>query len=234
VNIGWAHCVVSGVRRTPADPHLSRRRNPRSTRFRLARSLAALLVAALSVGIIGLALVRNGSSNSTTTRDRASMGFGWIRRPPPPLTWRTLRLPATTEVLAFPADMAAVRSDPGTVSVERRRSGRLLAYLNATAVEGGEAGPGFAAFRLTHLRDEGARDVRLEAADACLTVGERVASCVVDTYANGPAIERYREVACLVSDRGAPQGVVIGAAPLASWHRQSPDVERSVLAFLRS
>ena len=56
----------------------------------------------------------------------------------------------------------------------------------------------------------------------------------VDTYANGPAIERYREVACLVSDQGAPRGVVIGAAPLASWRRQSPDVERSVLAFLRS
>ena len=234
MNIGWARCVVSGVPRTPADPHPSRRRTPRSTPFRLARSLAALLLAALSVGIIGRALVRNGSSNNTTTRDRASMTFGWIHRPAPPLTWHTLRLPATTEVLAFPADMAAVRSDPGTVSVERRSSGRLLAYLNATPVEGGESGPGFAAFRLTHLRDEGARDVRLEAADARLTVGERVASCVVDTYANGPVIERYREVACLVSDRGAPQGVVIGAAPLASWHRQSPDVERSVLAFLRS
>jgi hypothetical protein len=52
------------------------------------------------------------------------------------------------------------------------------------------------AFRLTHLRDEGARVVRLEAADARLTVGERVASCVVDIYANGPAIEHYREVAC--------------------------------------
>ena len=146
-----------------------------------------------------------GSGNSTTTRDRASTAFGWIHRPAPPLTRRTVRLPATTEVLAYPADMAAVRSDPGTVSVERRWSGRLLAYLNATPVEGGEAGPGFAAFRLTHLRDEGARDVRLEAADARLTVGERVASCVVDTYTNGPAIERYREVACLVSDRGSPR-----------------------------
>ena len=225
MNIGSARCVVSGVRRTPVDPCVSRRRTPRSTPFRVALSLAVLLVAALSVGFIGRA---------TTTADRASMAFGWIHRPAPPLTWRTLPLPATTEVLAFPPDMAAVRSDPGTVSVERRSSGRLLAYLDATPIEGGEEGPGFAAFRLTHLRAEGARDVRLEAADARLTLGQRVASCVVDTYANGPAIGRYRELACLVSDRGTPGGVVIGAAPLASWARQSPDVERSVLAFLRS
>ena len=130
--------------------------------------------------------------------------------------------------------MRTVRSDTGTVSVARMVSGRLLAYLNATPVQGGESTAGFAEFRLDHIRAEGVTRVHLEAADARLVIGDRTASCIVDTYTNGSAVNRYREIACLGSDHGRAEGVVIGAAPVAAWPTEAPDLERAVVAFLRS
>lgn len=120
------------------------------------------------------------------------------------------------------------------MSVVRTASGRLLAYRNATPVQGSESAAGFAEFRLAQDHDEGATGVHLEAADARLTIGDRTASCIVGTYAIGSTVNRYREIACLGSDHGRSQGVVIGAAPVATWTAEAPDLERAVAAFLRS
>jgi hypothetical protein len=233
VNIGRWRCVVDYVATPDSDPSdppdLPRRACP-STAYRVGRLVAVVVLVDLVLGTIGLALVGTGPA----APERPTAEFGWVHQSVPPPTWRTLPLPATAKSLAYPSDMGTVRSDTGTVSVARTASGRLLAYLNATPVEGGEAAAGFADFRLAHLRDEGATDVRLEAADERLAVGERDASCVVDTYTNGSAVHRYREIACLGSDHGEAEGVVIGAAPVAAWSTESPDVERAVVAFLRS
>jgi hypothetical protein len=189
-----------------------------------------LLLFNLVVGIIGMSLIGIGPAPP----ERVAAAFTWVHRPGPPPTWHSLPLPVTAKALAHPSDMRTVKSDPGTVSVVRTASRRLIAYLNATPVQGGESAAGFAEFRLAHIRDEGATGVHLEAADARLTIGDRTASCIVDTYGNGSTVNRYCEIACLGSDHGRAEGVVIGAAPVATWSAEAPDLERAVVAFLRS
>jgi hypothetical protein len=177
-----------------------------------------------------VALIGTGHAPS----DRVAAAFTWTHRQGPPPRWRTLQLPATAKSLIYPSDMGTVRSGSGTGSVERTASGRLLANLNAAPIQGGESAAGFAEFRLIHIRDEGATGVHLNAADAHLVVGDRTPSCIVDGYTNGSAVNRYREIACLGSDHGKPEGVVIGAAPVAEWSAEARDLERAVIAFLRS
>jgi hypothetical protein len=114
--------------------------------------------------------------------------------------------------------------------VSRAPSGRIVGYLNATPLQGGETAANWSHFRVAHNREEGDRNNRLVAAATGLRFHEATGSCVIDSYSSSTG-SRYREIACLVSGRRATT-VIVAAAQPSRWRAEAPLLERAVNSFI--
>jgi hypothetical protein len=127
--------------------------------------------------------------------------------------------------------MRPVTADPGAASAARLgRAGAYLLYLNATPRQGDEEMATWAAFRLSHLRDDNARSVRELAAAAGIRFRGGTGSCLLDSYATKVGAHHYTELACLVQGSRAAS-VVVATAPTASWPQAAGLLERAVGAY---
>jgi hypothetical protein len=198
---------------TAASESMTRRRAPAGL---LAVAVAAVLV------IVGV-----GGGHSS--HRRASGPFAWLRPASPPTGWSVARI-ADGATLAYPPGWRPIRTDPGTASAALLAGdGRIEGYLNATPQQGAETLANWSRFRPAHNLGEGDRSVRLVAAAGNLSFRSGRGSCVIDVYTTSKAT--YREIACLVSGRGA-SAVVVAAAPVELWDRQAPLLQRSVSSFV--
>jgi hypothetical protein len=106
--------------------------------------------------------------------------------------------------------------------------GVFRGYLNATPRSGAETLGNWRRFRVRHVAEEGARDVRLEASATDLRFRAGHGSCVIDSYSTERA--RFREVACIVAGSRST-AVIVAAAPVTGWVVQAPMLERAVASF---
>src|SRR5579862_2431703 len=142
--------------------------------------------------------------------------FGWFAPAPAPAGWRHLTLPANGAVLSYPPSLTRIRSDPGSVSVERKDSkGDILAYLNATPQQGAEKLSTWPSFRVEHHLDENAISDRV-LGKARLSFRGGTGSCLIDDYVTRVGHNSYREIACFVVGRHAGS-VIIAAGSTSSW-----------------
>lgn len=184
--------------------------------------LPAASVLAATLGIVALA----GGHPSPPAH--APQAFAWLRPAPVPSGWQ-MGVTRSGARLAYPANWRAIQTDRGTVSAAPARPGGSFAgYLNATPLGGDETLANWSRFRVTHVAEEGARRVRLEATATALRFRAGHGSCVIDSYSTIRA--RFREIACIVAGARATT-VVVAAAPAAAWARQSAVLERAVAGF---
>ncbi len=195
-----------------------------SHRSRIARRAiwpaAAILI--VTVAAIGLAAARNPA------RMTAPHPFSWLRPARPPAGWNTAATPSGA-TLAYPPDWHQIQSDHGSVSAAPAGPRESFAgYLNATPRSGEETLANWRRFRVAHVAEEGARDVRLSASATKLRFRSGHGSCVVDSYSTTKA--RFREIACIVAGARATT-VIVAAAPIGAWTSQSPVLERGISSF---
>jgi hypothetical protein len=187
---------------------------------RVALPAAALL--AVTVGIV----VAVGEHQPPPAR--AAPAFGWLRPAPVPGGWH-VAVTRSGARLAYPASWREIETDPGTVSAAPAGpGGSFVGYLNATPLGGEETLANWSRFRVTHLAEEGARHVRLEAAASGVRFRAGHGSCVIDSYSTARA--RFREIACIVTGARATT-VVVAAAPTRTWAQQSALLERALTGF---
>jgi hypothetical protein len=105
---------------------------------------------------------------------------------------------------------------------------KIVGFLNATPEQGAETLANWASFRTAHIREEGSREVRTEAAATGVRFRFGHGSCVMDDYRN--RVTTYREVACLVKGARATT-VVVGAAPLDQWAKRAREIEPAIASF---
>jgi hypothetical protein len=191
----------------------------------MSRTRVTVGLAVVAVGAVLLvALAGCGASG----RGPASGAFGWLRPASPPTGWSAARIQGGA-TLAYPPRWRPLKTDPGTASVALLGAGeRIDGYLNATPSQGNETLADWSRFRPRHNQGEGDRSVRLVAATTARFRSGRGA-CVIDTYTTSKA--KYREIACLVSGRGA-SAVVVAAAPIALWDQQAATLQRAVSSFV--
>jgi hypothetical protein len=183
--------------------------------------LLAALIAAATVGTV-LVLANQHS------RPRES--FSWFVAHPAPALWQKFTLPDGTGTLAAPPSLVRLPADPGTVAVGLPAGTGDLIYLDATPHQGDETLPGWAAFRIAHLRDDDTAAATLDAHAEHLTFVGGTGSCVLDDYVTRVGAHHYREIACLV--QGAHGGsVIVAATPAADWDHYRPLLQQAVSAY---
>jgi hypothetical protein len=186
-------------------------------------ALAAVVALALA-GLVAVALAGAGDSHAAARPDP----FAWLNAGPEPASWK-LAATSSGALLAYPPGWRAIQSDAGTASAAPDMPrGAFVGYLNATPKQGKETLANWSRFRVEHVADEGARDVRLGAAASGLHFRGGHGSCVIDSYSTDKA--RFREVACIV-DGARATTVVVAAAPARTWHSAAPVLERAVSTF---
>jgi hypothetical protein len=192
----------------------------------MSRTRVTVGLAVVAVGAVLLvALAGCGASG----RGPASGPFGWLRPASPPTGWNAARIQGGA-TLAYPPGWRPLKTDPGTASVALLGGGeRIDGYLNATPSQGNETLADWSRFRPRHNQGEGDRSVRLVAATTTARFRSGRGACVIDTYTTSKA--KYREIACLVSGRGA-SAVVVAAAPIALWDEQAATLQRAVSSFV--
>jgi hypothetical protein len=201
---------------TAADP------GHRPARVMITRvGLVAALIIAATVGTVLVVA-------SQHSRHRES--FSWFHAQPAPASWHKFTLPDGTGTLAAPPSLVRLPADPGTVAVGLPAGAEELIYLDATPRQGDETLPGWAAFRIAHLRDDDTAAATLDAHAEHLTFVGGTGSCVLDDYVTQVGAHHYREIACLV--QGAHGGsVIVAATPAADWDHYRPLLEQAVSAY---
>src|SRR3954453_1569035 len=188
------------------------------------RVTVGLVARAAGAGLLSEGIAGNGSS----THGRASGSFAWLRPAAAPTGWNVARPPGGS-TFAYPPGWRSIKTDPGTASVALLRGGRIEAYLNATPRQGGETLANWTRFRTGHNRGEGDRAIRVTASTDNARFRSGRGSCVIDTYSTSRAA--YREIACLVSGPKS-SAVMVGAAPVDLWSRESPALKQAVSSFV--
>jgi hypothetical protein len=157
--------------------------------------------------------------------------FGWLESTKPPETWLRLTAPSGLGTVPSPPGFRSVDGDPGTLSVALRNStGTYLGYLNITPRQGAETLQDWAAFRLTHLRDDDAVSVHEDATVESVRTATGVRSCVIDDYVTVVGHHHFHEVACYVM-RGSAGSVVVAATPSGDPAHVWTQLERAVAAY---
>ena len=177
-----------------------------------------------------LAVAGCGSSGSSASS--ASGTSGRVPSISPPAGWHTVKTAAGDSTLAYPPGWAAGQSDAGSVSAYLGLSAADIprGYLNVTPQQGDESLKGWSAFRLSHNRDEGDRNVTLISSVDRRRIGAATASCVNDVYMARVGTHRWHELACFV--QGPRSGsVFVGAAQPKDWPALQPVIERSLAAL---
>jgi hypothetical protein len=127
--------------------------------------------------------------------------------------------------------MRLVTADRGAASAAQlSRTGAYLLYLNATPRQGDETTTNWAAFRLSHLRQDDARSAHELAAAAGVRFRGGTGSCVLDSYVTKVGAHHYTELACLVTGSRS-SSVVVAAAPTSNWSHAASLLDRAVAAF---
>jgi hypothetical protein len=108
--------------------------------------------------------------------------------------------------------------------------GTYLGYLNVTPVEGDEGLADWAAFRVSHLREDDAISASLDGAVQSVQVGQTRRSCVTDDYVTEIGHHHFHEVACLVTTVSTG-GVVVAATPTGDPAHLWAQLERAVAAY---
>lgn len=154
--------------------------------------------------------------------------FSWLQPAAAPAGWNVAMTPSGAR-LVYPPAWREIESDSGTVSAAPPGArGAFRGYLNATPLSGRETLANWNRFRVAHVADEGAHDVRLVAAATGLRFRTGHGSCVIDSYSTSKT--RFREIACIVA--GARETtVVVAAAPEDGWARQAAVLQRAVTSF---
>lgn len=186
------------------------------------------------IGLALLALAATGAGCGQAARPgprRAPEGSqaSWLRPGPAPAGWRRL---ATTSgaAMSYPPGWRPAAGDRGTATAILGSPGAgILGYLNLTPRQGGEAIPGWAAFRLAHNAAEGDRRVQRLASFPALRFRTGHGACVQDRYTTTTG-GRYIELACLVAGARATT-VIVGAAPPRTWPQMAPQIERAISAL---
>lgn len=196
------------------------------------RSTSLATLAALALCAAGCARGSPSARHAPAPNEPAPpSAFAWLRPAAAPHGWATARL-STGATLAYPTAWRVLAGDRGTASAALLGSSageRYLGYLNVTPRQGGETASGWSAFRVTHNRAEGDREVRLEAAGRNLRFRGGEGSCVRDSYVT-VSRARYIEIACLVTGKRA-SSVIVGASPPERWSQTSPVIERAISVF---
>jgi hypothetical protein len=188
------------------------------------RATVRLVVAAvaLTVGVFGCGGGQSGHR-------RGAGPFAWLRPTPPPPGWKVARIQRGSR-LAYPPGWKPIKTDRGTATLALLGGGeRIEGYLNATPRQGSETLANWHRFRVDHNRDEGSRNVRLEASADDLRFRSGRGSCVIDGYTTSKAA--YREIACFVAGPSS-SAVVVAAAPAELWRDQSATLHRAVSSFV--
>jgi hypothetical protein len=170
--------------------------------------------------LLGLALL--------VTRSSPVSAFSRLRPQAAPPGWKVARTPSGA-AFAYPPGWRQIETDPGTASAAPAGPhGTFVGYLNATPQSGRETLANWSRFRVAHVAEEGAHDVRLGAAATGLRFRTGHGSCVIDSYSTDRM--RFREIACIVAGtRGTT--VVVAAAPVAKWADEAPVLELAVASF---
>ena len=189
-------------------------------------SAAGARVAALAaLAVVGVAVAGAGCGGSTASRSqhpapRASLPAGW----------RTVSTPSGDSTLAYPPDWAPGPSDSGSVSVYlglSRASDIPRGYLNVTPQQGGESLRNWTAFRVSHNREEGDRQLTTLSSVSGRRIGAATASCLDDVYRARVGTRAWHELACFV--QGPRSGAVfVGAAQPRDWAAVGPVIRRSL------
>jgi hypothetical protein len=123
-----------------------------------------------------------------------------------------------------------VQTDPGTVSVAVLVGSSYVAYLNVTPEQGSEQLHGWAGSRMSHLLDDEATSVHIDASVEDHEFREALGSCVIDDYLTRVGRHPFHEIACIVS--GAEhESVVVAAAPPSDWGRFGHTLEQAIASF---
>jgi hypothetical protein len=195
-----------------------------------------LLAVAAGIGLAAQPASKARAANATTSHtgsaDSATLGsFGWLASSAPPVTWARLTGPSGLGTLFSPPGFRTLDGDPGTLSVTLVNSaGTYLGYINVTARQGSETLHDWAAFRLTHLRDDDAVSVHQDAVVQSVRTTRTVRSCVIDDYVTTVGHHPFHEVACYVTS-GSVGSVVVAATPSGDPAHVWTQLERSVAAY---
>jgi len=182
-------------------------------------ALAALV--ALLVPIVVAAVHRSPGTPAPTA-------FSWLRPAGEPAGWNVATTPSGA-TLAYPPGWHEIESDSGTVSAAPPGPrGAFRGYLNATPRSGSETLANWSRFRVAHVADEGAHDVRLATTATGLRFRTGRGSCVIDSYSTAKV--RFREIACIVAGPHRTT-VVVAAAPSDNWAGQARLLEHAVASF---
>ena len=207
----------------------------RRTRISVIASAAAAAALTLTAcgghNAAGTASTGTASTGTGHTAAVAAGGFGWFHSGPAPAGWRQASPAGRDAVLSYPASLATLAGDRGTVTVGlNSAAGAVLVYLNVTPRQGGETLRSWPAFRLAHLREDGDSAVRLDAASATLPFRGGQGRCVLDDYTTKVHNNHYREIACFVRGaRGA--SVLVAATRAVTWGHYGALLERVVNGF---
>ena len=195
------------------------RRDARRARRIMWSAAAALVV--LLVPIVVAVVHRSPGTPAPTA-------FSWLQPADEPAGWNVAMTPSGA-TLVYPPAWREIPTDSGTVSAAPPGPrGAFRGYLNATPRSGSETLANWSHFRVAHVADEGAHDVRLAAAATGLHFRTGRGSCVIDSYSTAKL--RFREIACIVAGPRTTT-VVVAAAPSDHWSAQAPLLERAVAAF---
>ena len=179
------------------------------------------------VVLLGLVVLAN-VHGSHARKSSPPSAFGWLRPAAAPPGWKVARTPSGA-ALAYPARWRQIETDPGTASAAPAGAhGSFVGYLNATPRSGRETLANWSRFRVAHVAEEGAHDVRLAAAATGLRFRSGHGSCVIDSYSTDRT--RFREIACIVTGARTTT-VVVAAAPENRWGRHAHLLERAVTSF---
>jgi hypothetical protein len=187
---------------------------------------AVLLTVAVAAATISTALAVAGQHHG---RGQAQ-DFSWFAARTAPASWQKITLPDHTGTLAAPPSLVRLPADPGTAAAGLPAGAEDLIYLNATPRQGEETLPGWAAFRIAHLRDENNATATLDAHAEGLHFLGGTGSCLLDDYVTRVGAHHYREIACLVQGAHSAS-VVVAATPAADWDRYRPLLEQAVAAY---
>jgi hypothetical protein len=193
-------------------------------RKRLARRALWPAAAAL-VGLLALLVLAHGHKSPAAA---APAAFSWLQPAVHPRGWK-VAMTRSGAALAYPPGWRTIETDPGTASAAPGGPrGFFAGYLNATPRGGGETLANWSRFRVAHVADEGAHDVRLASTATGLRFRTGRGSCVIDSYSTTRM--RFREIACIVAGPRRTT-VIVAAAPVAQWAQRAPLLERAVASF---
>ena len=166
--------------------------------------------------------------------DPSTLGsFAWLASTTPPATWARLAVPSGLGTLSSPPGFRTVPGDPGTLSVALLSAGgTYLGYLNVTPHQGDETLQDWAAFRLSHLREDDTVSVHEDAMVRSVRTAAGVRSCVADDYVTTIGHHHFHEVACDVMS-GSGSSVVVAATPSGDPAHVWSELESALAAYPR-